>query len=77
MKCNKCGSENVNITTEQLSANTKQNNMGCLWTACRWCLIICTGGLWLLVGKRGGTGKTKFKNQTVALCQSCGYKWKI
>lgn len=77
MKCLKCGSERVNVATEQLSANTKQNKMGCLWTIFRWCLILCTGGLWLLIGKRSGTGNTKFKNQTIALCQSCGHKWKI
>lgn len=75
MKCPKCGSENVTITLEQIGAKTKKNNMGCLWTIGRWCLILCTCGLWLLIGKRNGTGKTKFKNKTVAICQNCSNKW--
>lgn len=77
MTCPKCKSENVQVTTEQVSAKTKGKAMGCLWQIGRWCLIICTCGLWLLVGKRSGTGKTKIKNQTVAICQDCGYKWKV
>lgn len=77
MVCPKCKSENVSIATEQVSGKTKSNNMGCLWALCRWTLIICTCGLWLLVGKRKGTGRTSFKNQTVALCQNCGHKWKV
>jgi hypothetical protein len=31
----------------------------------------------VLIGKHKGTGKTKFKNQTVALCQNCGYRWEV
>lgn len=77
MKCPKCGSENVTVTNEQVSAKTKSSGMGCLWTICRWFLILCTCGLWLLVGRRKGTGKTKFKNITVGICQNCGNKWEI
>lgn len=77
MKCPKCSSENVTVTTEQLSAKTKGRNVGCLWTVCRWTLILCTCGLWLLIGKRKSTSKTKFKNSTVAICQNCGYKWTV
>lgn len=75
MICPNCGSENVTVTNEQVSAKTKGNGMGCLWTIGRWCLILCTCGLWLLVGKRKGTGKTTFKNKTVCICQNCAYKW--
>lgn len=77
MKCPKCGSENVTVTNEQVSAKTKSSGMGCLWTICRWFLILCTCGLWLLVGRRKGTGKTKFKNIMVGICQNCGNKWEI
>lgn len=77
MVCPKCKSENVTVTTEQVGGKTKANNMGCLWTLGRWTLILCTCGLWLLVGKRKGTGNTSFKNQTVAVCQNCGNKWKV
>lgn len=77
MVCPKCKSENVNVTTEQVSAKTKGKSMGCLWSMCRIFLIICTCGLWLLVGKRKSTSKTKFKNSTVAICQNCGHKWNV
>lgn len=77
MICPKCGSENVNVMTEQVGAKTKSNNMGCLWTLGRYCLIFCTCGLWLLVGKRSGRSKTQFENQTVAVCQNCGHKWNM
>lgn len=77
MKCPKCGSENVTVTLEQSSAKTGLKGTGCLWSIGRWCLIFCTCGLWLLIGGRKGTGKTKFKNRSVALCQECGNKWYI
>ena len=77
MVCPKCGSGNVNVTVEQTTAKTKNKNMGCLWTLIRWTLILCTCGLWLLVGKRKGTAKTTFNNETVAVCQNCGHKWKV
>lgn len=77
MICPKCGSENVAIQTQQVSAKTKGRGTGCLWTLGRWSLIMCTCGLWLLVGKRKGTGKTKFKSKTIALCQNCGNSWDV
>lgn len=77
MNCPKCKSENVSVTLEQISGKTKNRNMGCLWTIVRWTLIICTCGLWLLIGKRKETGNTKFKSKTIALCQNCGYKWGV
>ena len=77
MVCPNCNSENVTVTVEQVSAKTSGRSMGCLWSLGRLMLIICTGGLWLLIGKRKGTGKTKFANRTVALCQNCGNKWQI
>lgn len=77
MVCPKCGSENVLVTNEQTSAKTKGKNMGCLWSIGRACLIVCTCGLWLLVGRRSRTDKTKFVNKTVAICQNCGNKWVI
>lgn len=77
MQCPNCGSTNVNVQIEQTSAKTKSRDMGCLWSIGRLCLIICTCGLWLLIGRRSKTGKTKFKNRTVAICQNCGNKWYI
>ena len=77
MVCPKCGSQNVNVYNEQQSAKTKGKGMGCLWGLGRLCLIVCTCGLWLLIGKRKSTGKTTFENKTAALCQACGNKWYI
>ena len=77
MTCQKCKSENIIVSTEQVSGKTKTRGTGCLWTLGRWMLIVCTLGLWLLVGKRKGTGKTSFKNRTVAICQNCGHKWNV
>jgi len=77
MRCPKCGSENVAVTLEQVSAKTRKRGMGILWGIARLMLIICTCGLWLLIGRRKGTSKTQFKNKTVALCQNCGYKFSV
>ena len=77
MTCPKCGSENVNVTIEQVSGKTKTRGMGCLWGIGRALLILGTGGLWLLIGKRKNTSKVKFKSRTVAICQNCGHKWNV
>ena len=77
MTCPKCGSEDVNVMVEQVSGKTKTNKMGCLWTLVRLMLICCTCGLWLLIGRRKETSKTKYKNKTVAVCQGCGNKWYV
>lgn len=77
MVCPKCQSSNVLVTTEQVGGKTKGRGMGCLWSIGRMMLIICTCGLWLLVGKRKSTGNTSFKHRTVAVCQNCGNKWNV
>lgn len=77
MTCPKCNSDNVIVTTEQAEGKTRTRNTGCLWKIGRVTLIICTCGLWLLIGKRKETGNTKYKNKTVAICQNCGNKWYI
>lgn len=77
MNCPKCGSENVSVQIMQTNAKTSTKRNGCLWSLARWTLIICTCGLWLLVGKHKSTSKTKFKNQTTAVCQNCGNRWNV
>lgn len=77
VRCPKCESENVSITIEQTSAKTSHNKRGCLWSIGRAFLILCTCGLWLLVGRSKGKSKTKFKNETIAICQNCGHKWNV
>ena len=77
MVCPKCNSENVLVQQEQVSAKSNNNGSGCLWSIGRWCLVFCTCGLWLLVGKHKGKSKTKFKHRTICICQGCGNKWYI
>ena len=77
MKCPKCKSENVNVQIEQVGGKTKVRKTGCLWEIGRLFLICCTGGLWLLIGKRKGTNNTTFVNKSVGVCQDCGNKWYI
>lgn len=85
MVCPKCNSENVVIEREKVSEKTKgktsAKSNGCLWSLGRGCLIVFTFGLWLIFGKRRGSGKlkskTKLQHNTVALCQSCGNTWII
>lgn len=77
MQCPKCGSTNVNVQVVQVGGKSKVRNTGCLWSIGRLCLIICTCGLWLLIGRRKGTNNIKFKNETIVICQDCGNKWNI
>lgn len=77
MVCPKCNSTNVNVTTETTSMHTRNRGRGCLWGIVRGCLIVCTCGLWLLIGKSKGKSNTKVKNKTVCICQNCGNKWYI
>lgn len=77
MICPKCNSENVEVTTEQVNAKTRKRSTGCLWKIGRWFLNLFTLGVWRIFGKRKGTEKTAYKNQTVAICQDCGHKWKV
>ena len=75
MICPKCGSNNVNVQVVQTSAKTRKRGAGCLWGIFRLLLIICTLGLWLLIGSRKGVSKTKFTNEIRGVCQNCGHTW--
>lgn len=77
MKCSKCGSENVMVVSEQTKGKTKVSGTSPLRKFGRFFMIFITCGLWLLVPKKKVTGKTKYKNDTVAICQNCGHKWKV
>ena len=79
MKCPKCGSENVSA---QAVSNTRTKGKGCIyWIFIGWWLELF---LWLfltlpmLFAKLfGGKGKVKTKVESHAVCQNCGYRWKI
>ncbi len=77
MVCPKCQSNNVMVTTETTGMHTRNRGRGCLWGIGRLCLIVCTCGLWLLIGKSKGKSNTKVNNKTVCICQNCGNKWYI
>ena len=61
MACPKCGSTNTSIQFVQTGGKTRKRGRGIMWEIGRAFLIICTCGLWLLVGKSKGKSKTKFK----------------
>lgn len=70
MKCPKCGSENVSVSTNTVVLSKSRSFL--------WNLIMtfCTCGFWLiwmLVRKR----KEEKVTETWATCQSCGKRWKI
>ena len=82
MVCPKCGSENVSVQAVTESKLVDKHR-GCLW----WC---CIGWWWIpikwlfltlpaLLFKIFGHKKQKIKNSThtEAICQNCGYRWKV
>lgn len=70
MICPKCNSEDVTVVTE---TKGKMHDGSCLQTIGRWTLILCTGGLWLLVRK----GRGKIKSTNYWLCKNCSNKWPV
>jgi transcription elongation factor Elf1 len=77
MTCTHCGSTNINVTIENVGSKTKIRKRSALGSLIRLILIICTFGLWALVGRRTGTARTKSINRKIALCQQCGASWEI
>jgi len=77
MVCPRCGSNNVDVQIVQDSAVTRTKKTGCLWGIGRLFLIICTCGLWLLIGKRKSKSTTTYSNHKVAVCKTCGNSWDI
>ena len=81
IRCPKCGSTNISvqILQDQSISKHRGHDRGLLWKLGRWTLILMTGGLWLLVGRSKGAGKskTKYKSKSAAVCQNCGHSWTI
>ena len=73
--CPECGCSNITYQFVADSSKIRTRNTGCLWGIARFFLIFFTCGLWLLIGKRSGSGKIKNKNIKVAICQNCGHSW--
>lgn len=81
MKCPSCGSENVNTQIVQTGGKTKKKGNGIVGhtnNMARGLTALCTLGLSNLVWKKSkGNEKTTFKNETMCVCQNCGYTWNI
>lgn len=81
MNCPKCGSENVSIEMMQTAGRTQKKGNGIgghLNNTARGLTAMCTLGMSNLVWKKSKGGeKTKFTNEKVCLCQSCGNSWTI
>lgn len=73
MNCPKCNNANININI--VNDKIKTNNTSILRSLGRAFLILCTCGLWCLVPKR--KTNSKIKSSKMAICQSCGYSWKL
>lgn len=69
MTCPNCGSNNVTV-----QAVAEQKRRSCLG-ACAWIfLAICTCGLVLLIPLLTRKGS---KTKSYAICQNCGYQWRV
>ena len=69
LQCKKCKSNNITVT-----AVAEQKKRGCLG-ACMWLVLsIITLGMliWVPLIMRKGS-----KTKSYAICQDCGYRWKI
>ena len=82
MKCARCGSENVSITVTN-EAHMKDAHHGCCWwlfvgwwwIPVKWiCLTVPAILAKIFIPKKQ---TIKNKTQRVAVCQNCGYTWKI
>lgn len=78
MKCSKCGSENVNI--QAVTTTVKKHHSVLYWIFIGWWLEVI---MWLfltlpwLIIKIFKPNKTKDVTHSEAVCQNCGYRWKV
>lgn len=74
MKCIKCGSENVNV---QLVNETKKRGFfGALLNLVIKIILLCVSFILWLISLILPI-KRKTKTNKYAVCQNCGYSWKI
>ena len=79
MICPKCGSENVNV---QAVAHVHSKGKGCFyWVFIGWwleCILWLCFTIPMIFAKLFGNGKkVKTKVKSHAVCQNCGYQWKV
>lgn len=81
MMCPRCGSEDVTIEMVQTSGKRKDKGIGAgghANNAARGLTAVCTLGVSNIFWKKSnGTGKMKYDNQKVCLCQNCGNSWTL
>lgn len=73
MICPKCNSQNVFV---QAVTDVKTKHRGCLGWFIWIMLSMFTFGLILIIPLLTNS-KTKSKTRTQAVCQDCGYRWKV
>lgn len=73
MVCPRCNSSNIRIESV---TDVKTKHRGCLaW--CLWILLaVCTIGLILIIPAITNS-KVKSKRYSEAVCQHCGYRWRV
>lgn len=84
MKCQKCGCGNVNVQVMS-NVNSRGGTIP-LWywwsfawiiDMCLYCCVIGFFGLTIRHFLKRSAKKTKTSAETYAICQDCGYKWKV
>lgn len=82
MVCSKCGSNNVSIqVVNEQKLVTKHHGViwwilvGWWWICIKWLIFTLPALIFAMFGKK----KKKIKNiqKKVAVCQNCGYTWKV
>lgn len=82
MKCQKCGSENVNVQViNEVELKNKHHGAlwwlfwGWYWVPIKWLIFTLPA----LILKLFGHKKQKVKNiqKTICICQQCGNKWEV
>lgn len=80
IRCPKCGSGNVSVELIQKAGKTKKHGNGIgghINNTARGLTAACTLGVSNLVWKKStGNEKTKYRNETMCICQNCGKTWK-
>lgn len=73
MICPVCKNENIKI--EVIQTSSKTNHVSIIRRIGRFCLIVCTFGIWAFVPKR--KEHTMYKTEKICVCQKCGHSWKM
>lgn len=78
MNCKKCNSENVSIQKVSVTGKKRRGLMYWLLFGWLWDIILFLfAWILLLIIKILFPKKAKTKIHTMAVCQACGYSWKV